>query len=193
VASTDTLPPLAQAYTAGDADRESHWQSLLELITQAVHLQRTAVRYALQTPAAGAALLAITQWLESGPAPAALPASTPKTKPKAKVKPLPTLRRWAQKRSSRLHEKLQTALQDQSEPDSQHRARILAKRMRYSLEALTPLLKKRRARRWQRQALALQTDLGSSRDLQQAAALAAKLEAAPGLSEFLRGFAAGQA
>jgi len=193
VASTDTLPPLAQAYTAGDTDRENHWQSLLELITQAVHLQRTAVRYALQTPAAGAALLAITQWLESGPAPTALPASTPKTKPKAKTKPLPTLRRWAQKRSSRLHEKLQTALQDQSEPDSQHRARILAKRMRYSLEALTPLLKKRRARRWQRQALALQTDLGSSRDLQQAAALAAKLEAAPGLSEFLRGFAAGRA
>lgn len=187
VAGSDTLPPLAQAYTAGDASREKHWQSLLELITQAARLQRTAVRYALQTPAAGAALLAITQWLESGPPPAALPA------PKEKGKPLPSLRRWAQKRSARLHEKLKAALKDQSQPDSQHRARILAKRMRYSLEALAPLLKKRRARRWQQQALALQTRLGSCRDMQQAAALAAKLEAAPGLSEFLRGFAAGRA
>ncbi len=190
VASTDTLPPLAQAYAAADADREKHWQSLLELLAQAARLQRTAVRYALQAPAAGAALLAITQWLESGPALAALPASTPKVK--AKAKPLPALRRWAKKRSTRLHENLKIALKDQSQPDSQHRARILAKRMRYSLETLAPLLKKRRARRWQQQALALQTSLGSSRDLQQAAALAAKLEAAPGLSEFLRGFAAGQ-
>ena len=195
VASTDTLPPLAQAYTAADADRENHWQSLLELITQAARLQRTAVRYALQTPATGTALLAITQWLESRPALAALPApaSTPKTKVKVKVKPLPTLRRWAQKRSARLHGKLQAALKNQSQPDSQHRARILAKRMRYSLETLAPLLKQRRARRWQQQALALQTSLGSCRDMQQAAALAAKLQAAPGLSEFLRGFAAGQA
>ena len=193
VASTGTLPPLAQAYTAGDASRENHWQNLQKLITESSRLQRTAVRYALQTPAVGAALLTITQWLESGPAPAALPASKSKEKSKAKATPLPSLRRWAQKRSARLHEKLKAALKDQSQPDGQHRARILAKRMRYSLEALAPLLKQRHARRWQQQALALQTSLGSSRDMQQAAALAAKLEAAPGLSEFLRGFAAGQA
>ncbi|MCX7257440.1 MAG: CHAD domain-containing protein [Polaromonas sp.] len=196
VASTDTLPPLAQAYTAADASRENHWQNLQELITESSRLQRTAVRYALQTPAAGAALLAITQWLESGPALAALAAPAapaPKATAQAKAKPLPSLRRWAKKRSARLHEKLKIALQDLSQPDSQHRARILAKRMRYSLETLAPLLKKRRAQRWQQQALALQTNLGSSRDLQQAAVLAAKLEAAPGLSEFLRGFAAGQA
>lgn len=191
VAGADTLPPLAQAYTAADADREKHWQNLLELITQAARLQRTAVRYALQTPAVGAALLAITQWLESGPAPAALAACA--STPKSKIKPLPALRRWARKRSARLHDKLQAALKDPSQPDSQHQVRILAKRMRYSLDALAPLLKQRRTQRWQQQALALQTCLGSSRDLQQAAALAARLEAAPGLSEFLRGFAARQA
>lgn len=193
VASTDTLPPLAQAYAAKDADREKHWQSLLELITQATRLQRTAVRYALQTPAVGAALLTLTQWLESGPTLAAPSAAPAKAKGKIREKPLPALRRWAQKRSARLHAKLQAALKDPSQPDSQHRIRILAKRMRYSLETLAPLLKKRRAQRWQQQALALQTSLGSRRDLQQAAALALRLEAAPGLAEFLRGFAAGQA
>lgn len=190
VAGTDTLPPLAQTYTAADTDREKHWQNLLELISQAARLQRTAVRYALQTPAAGAALLAITEYLESGLAlkTPAVPSTTP-----SKAKSLPPLRRWAQKRSARLHKNLQRALKDLSQPDSQHRARILAKRMRYSLETLAPVLKQRRARRWQQQALALQTRLGSNRDLQQAAVLAAKLEAAPALAEFLRGLAAGQA
>ena len=184
VARTDTLPPLEQTYTAGHTHREKHWQSLLERLTQAAQLQRTAVRYALQTPAAGAALLAITQWLESGPALAA---------PHTPHKSLPALRRWTQKRSARLHDKLQSALKHLSQPDSQHRTRILAKRMRYSLETLAPLLKQRRVRRWREQALALQTNLGNCRDMQQVAVLATKLQAPPELSEFLRGFAAGQA
>jgi len=186
VARTETLPPLAEAYTAADTRREAHWQAMVQAFTQAARLQRTAVRYALQTPAAGAALLAITQWLETLPALLQAPGETPAKHQRA-------LRRWARSRMASLHAKLKTALKDASQPEAQHRARILAKRMRYNLETLQPLLPKRRSQRWYRQALALQTEIGRSRDVLQASVLAAKLEADPGLAEFLRGIAAGQA
>lgn len=72
-------------------------------------------------------------------------------------------------------------------PESQHRARILAKRMRYGLEALHDLLPRKRANRWLQQATRLQTDIGLARDLMQAHALVAQLGLEQGLAEFLRG------
>jgi CHAD domain-containing protein len=70
--------------------------------------------------------------------------------------------------------------------------RILAKRQRYAIEALRPLLPKQRTERWYQQACSLQTTLGATRDLMQASMLATTLEANRGLAEFLRGVAVGR-
>ncbi len=200
VARTDTLAALADAYTAPDgadggnsasAQRQEKWQAMQEALTQAAHLGRKSVGHALQAPAVGATLLAITQWLEELPGDPA--PDSAQTKAKAKTGRKRSLRRWARQRIARLHGQMTLALQDTANPQSLHRARILSKRLRYGIEALHPLLPKRPVQRWLPQAIKLQTRIGATRDVQQAAALAASLGADPGLAEFLRGVAAGQA
>ena len=181
VARTDTLPPFADAYTAGDTRRAQAWQAMTQALTHSANLQRKAVRYALQEPAVGAILLATTQWLEG--------LSAPKEPGDARVKPEVSLRHWARRRIVHLHAQLKLALKDAGSPDSQHRARILAKRMRYGIEALRSLLPKKRSQRWYQQATSLQTSIGATRDVMQAATLVARLEVDRGLVEFLRGVA----
>lgn len=184
VALTDTLPPLADAYTAGDAQRTDAWQAMTQALLQAANLQRKSARYALHEPTVGATLLAATQWLEQLSA---------QTRPvDAGIEGKVFLQGWARRRLVRLHEQLKLAGRDRSSPEGQHRVRILAKRMRYGIEAMRTLLPKRRTKRWYQQAASLQTSLGASRDVMQAGVLAAKLEADRGLVEFLRGVAVGQ-
>jgi len=184
VAWTDTLPPLADAYTAGDARRTDAWQAMTQNLLQAANLQRKSVRYALHEPAVGATLLATTQWLEE--------LSAPSGPGDAGVEVKVSLRRWSRRRIVRLHRQLKIARKDTDNPDSQHRVRILAKRMRYGIEALRIFLPKRRAKRWYLQATSLQLNLGAARDVMQAGALVAKLEVDRGLVEFLRGVGVGQ-
>jgi len=184
VARTETLPPLADAYAAGDARRAAKWQAMAEALAQAAVLQRKSVRYALDAPALGAALLATTEWLETLPAANVSDQARPARK-------MP-LRRWARRRTDRLHRQLKRALLDTAQPESQHRARILSKRLRYGIEALRALLPKRQAQRWLEQATALQTRMGASRDMVQAGLLVARLGADRGLVDFLRGVAVGQ-
>ncbi|NDP61406.1 CYTH and CHAD domain-containing protein [Polaromonas sp.] len=186
VARTDTLPLLADAYRAGNAQRAEKWQAMLLALSDAARLQRKSIGHALEVPAVGATLLTITEWLEN------LPRQKGPADHKADASRRP-LRRWARQRIGRLHRKLQRALDDSAHPQSLHRARILAKRLRYAIEALQPLLSRRQTKRWLLQAVQLQADIGSARDLQQASVLAARLEIDPGLAEFLRGVAAGQA
>ena len=184
VAGTETLPQWAQAYAAGDASREARWQAMTLALTQAAQVQRKAVGYALEKPAVGAALLGITQWLEALPQVAAQGDA-----PRAHEVPL---RRWARQRIARLHRQLKGAMQAGDTPENQHRIRILAKRLRYGIEALKPLLSRRRAARWHEQASGLQTGIGLARDMVQAGSLMASLGVDRELAEFLRGVAAGQ-
>lgn len=185
VARSDTLPPWAEAYAAGEARRAEAWQAMLRHLDDAAMLQRKAVRYALREPAVGACLLAFTEWLESVPAASPADAARPGISS--------SLRPWARRRILRLHDQLKRARRDSATPEQQHRVRILAKRLRYGIEALRPLLTKRRGQRWYQQALDLQSRLGATRDVGQAAALVAQLEVERGLVEFLRGLAAGLA
>ncbi|MEI8169964.1 MAG: CHAD domain-containing protein [Rhodoferax sp.] len=184
VALTETLPPLANAFVAGDVRRGQTWDEMTAAMTLASDLQRKAVRYALQEPLLGACLLATTQWLE------ALPSTkpTPKTGPAAKE----SLRHWTQRRLTRLHDQLHRALKNIDTPEDQHRVRILAKRMRYGIEAMRPLVPKRNAQRLYQESTSLQVDIGATRDTTQAVALVARLQADRGLIEFLRGVAACQ-
>lgn len=184
VALHDTLPPLLDAYAEGDSQRAQVFQATIQNLGTAADRQRQAVRSALQMPATDAALRASTQWL------AGLAASKPPGRA-AKKTPRP-LQAWARQRISHLRERLKDATRNAHSPQSQHRARIVAKRLRYGIEALRPLLWKRRAQRWHQQATALQTRIGNTRDIAQAAALLAKLASNPGLVEFLRGLALGR-
>lgn len=182
VARTETLLPWQQPYTAGDPRRTEKWQALEQALQQAAQLQRKAVRYALEQPAVGATLLALTQWLEDV---AAL--ETPAAPEKIRKK---HLQHWARRRMKRLHEQLQQALADEGRPDSQHRVRLLAKRVRYGVEALRPLLPPRTSRRWHQQAVKLQTRIGTARDRQRAAAVVSTLDVDRELMGFVRGWAA---
>lgn len=184
VACTTTLPDLAQSYCAGDAQRTDAWQAMAQTLQHAADLQRKSVRYALLEPAVGAALLVITQWLEGLlvlPGPGG-------TRDASTV----SLRRWSRLRLARMHRKLQLARKDSHSPESQHQVRILAKRMRYGIEALHGCLPARRAQNWYRQAKNLQRSLGAERDVIQAGALAEKFEVDRGLVGFLQGVAIGR-
>lgn len=185
VACTETLPQLADAYSAGDLRRAEAWQAMTQALLQAADLQRKSVRYALQEPAVGTTLLTIAQWLEGL---AALP-ETDGEQEELKI----SLRRWSRQRITRMHRQLKLARKDGDNPDSQHRIRILAKRMRYGIETLRTCLPKRRAKHWYEQAINLQTGLGAARDVVQAGLLVAKFEGDRGLVEFLNGVATGQA
>ena len=190
VACTQTLPALQPLWVAGDAARAPAWQAMEQAFAQAALAQRRAVRRALQTPAVGAALLATTEWLETLAVPpgADSAAGQDGQAPSASRK---ALRHWLRRRMARLHARWKKALADTAHVQSQHRARILAKRLRYNAEALRPLLPAR-AQRWQQQASRLQQGLGAARDVVQAGVLAARLDVDPALAGFLRGFAAGQ-
>ncbi|MBG6075554.1 CYTH and CHAD domain-containing protein [Polaromonas sp. CG_9.11] len=185
VARTETLPSLAEAYRAGNAQRAEKWQAMLQALSDAAGLLGKSIAHALEVPAVGATLLAITQWLED------LPRQKVPTNHKADAS-RKSLRRWARQRTRRLHRNLQRALADSAQPESLHRARLLAKRLRYAIEALWPLLPRRQTKRWLPQAIQIQADIGGARDLQQASVLAARLEIDTGLAEFLRGVVAGQ-
>ncbi|OGB33177.1 MAG: adenylate cyclase [Burkholderiales bacterium RIFCSPLOWO2_12_FULL_61_40] len=186
VALTETLPPFLDAYAQGDAQRVQTFETMLGTLATAAASQRKSVQTALQTPAIGLALLATTQWLEELTTPP-VPGHTATEVPM----PMP-LRPWARRRIARLHKRMEDATQDAPGAEDLHRIRIFAKRLRYGIEALEPLLWKRRAQRWHQKATALQTSIGSARDITQASALAAKLPVDPGLVEFLRGLAAGR-
>jgi len=185
VACYETLPPLADTYIAGDAQRADAWQVMTQGLLQAVNLHRKSVRDALQDPSVGSALLSTTQWLEQ------LTAPNGQTNVGSDLKV--SNQNWGWRRIIRLHRQLKIACKDSNNPDSQHRVRILAKRMRYGIESVQSWLPKQRAKRWYLQATDLQLSLGAARDLLQAAALVEKLDVDRGLAEFLRGLAAGQA
>jgi inorganic triphosphatase YgiF len=183
VARLETLPALSGAFIAGDARRERAWQQANRRLTQAATVQRAQLLQTLETPALGAALLGITRWLEEPDTQALSTAEGVRDE---------SLRHWSRRRVARLHVQLQLALKDCATPAGQHRARILAKRLRYGIEALRPLLSERRTRRWYQQAVEVQTGIGAQRDLLQAARLLADNVADRGLAEFLRGVAAGR-
>lgn len=184
VALTTTLPPLADAYIEEDDRRNKAWQAMTTALLQAANLQRKSLRHALGEPSVGATLLAITQWLEE--------LSALNGHGATEVEQKAPLQDWARRRLDRLHRQFKLAGEGKVNLDRQHRVRILAKRLRYGIEALRTLLPKKRVKRWYQQATDMQSRIGETRDLMQASSMVAKLETDRGLVEFLRGVAVGQ-
>ncbi len=184
VASTDTLPTLESAFIAGNTRRANDWQVMTQALGQATAIKRRAVRRALKNPRLRTALLDITEWLET---------LDKEDAPGAKAgKPEIGVRPWARRRIARLHDQMKLDLKAPASTENQHQARIAAKRLRYGIETLRPLLPKQRAKRWAEQAVYLQSSLGAARDLVQAGELVGQLQVDAGLVEFLRGVAVGK-
>jgi CHAD domain-containing protein len=173
VAATEVFALYAQGYQGGDRRRRQRWAQLEALLNEAQEEQRQALRQCLTEPAVGLCLLQLTRWIET----AALEA--PQSGHRAA--------KWLKKRVARLAEQMRSIPAHTQDALEQHHLRILAKRLRYSVESLRPLLPRKRAERWYRSATACQTRIGMERDQQQALALAEQLQAPEGIVEFLRG------
>ncbi len=77
-------------------------------------------------------------------------------------------------------------------PSVLHEVRLMAKRTRYSIEALHDVLPRRIVRRWHPAAVALQKSIGADRDLVQAIGQLERIEARHDLTAFVRGVATGR-
>jgi len=179
VALHETLPPLAQAYIAGDTHRAEVWQALVQTLTEATRQQRQTVRTTLLQATTQHSLQATARWLQG------LPAG--KKQAETNPKRTETLRHWVRRRVTHLHQELQAQRRLADDAESQHRVRILAKRMRYAIEAFGPLLPVLHSKRWYAQARELQAGIGAARDIALATALVEQLSPEGGPADFLRG------
>lgn len=184
VAHTESLPPLGPLFMAGDTERARAWQAMMEELDKNRSRARTQVRALLAHTMTAQALLAVTVWLESL-ATAGDAAATRHDTGESR-------RTWARKRVRRLGRDLRQACRQLDDAESQHRARILAKRLRYGVESLRALLPATRTKRWHRRAQRWQSALGDQRDLTQAVEQVARLRDYPAIAGFLRGYLAGK-
>jgi CHAD domain-containing protein len=176
VALTETLPALADAYVMGDEQRAQSWQVLLEALKQETEQRRDTARSALQLPTVGACLLDISQWLEQ----------------LSEVEELPPVhkgssRHWVERQILRLNKQMENARTEAETFDQWHQVRILAKRLRYSSEAMQELLPGHLGKHYISRAVEIQSSIGAKRDIAQASALVTKLNLDRCIAEFLRG------
>lgn len=183
VAAAETLPMLANAYTVGDAASKARWRGMETSLADAVARQRSAVLGVLERPDVGSALVEVTQWLEIELPAGSVGHASARTGQAAD---------WVLRRLTRLHSKLKDQPVHAHDPQVQHHIRILAKRLRYGVEALRPLLPKRKSRRWLQEATRLQGNIGSARDIANAVDIVQQLNVDAGIVEFLRGVAFGE-
>ena len=167
---------------AAQARRQRDWRQMNQALQCSAEAQRSVVRSELKQTNVVATLLALTAWVDGlspatqGVAPATVP-----------------LRPWVRQRLAVWRSRFKKAIQSgrhSASPEQQHRARILAKRLRYGVEALGDWLPAQRSRRWRQQAAQVQTKLGVARDLLQAHCLAAGVAADDDILRFLQHLAA---
>ncbi len=182
VARFDTLPALADLYIAGNGRRAKHLRTMSQALEHAAQMELADLRAALQAPAVGTCLLLMTQWLENL-------SGSPQTD-KAAMHLTESLASFAKRRTGRLHQQLQHICQ-LDEADNAHQIRLLAKRLRYNVESLRPLLPKKLGLAEHQLALQLQARLGAQRDVAQALHLLTQLGAAPELLAFMQGYCLG--
>lgn len=184
VACSETLPGWIAAYADGDPARLELARQTLDQMAAASQTQRDMVRALLAQPGTGLALLGLAHWLHelSGAA-----AEQEAARRKAE-------RAWARERSvrllSRLHRSIEHSSRDDATMPEQHQTRLLAKRVRYSVETLFDLLPEKKAGRWLRESSRVQSRIGAERDLLRAIELLQQSAAGSGLLDFLRGVAA---
>jgi inorganic triphosphatase YgiF len=181
VALAGTLPLIAPIYTSEDSARQLHWDQFRQSLAEAAKIQRFVVRDAIRVPVVGTTLLSITRYIEEmSPIDAVVTESKPRR-----------INSWTEHRLQSLKRKLEQSIQIAADTDGQHRARILAKRLRYGLESMHAVLPNRLVKRWLKKASTLQDSIGLSRDFQRLYQFAVEFSAEAGLVEFLRGYSCG--
>ncbi len=184
VACSETLPSWSEAYAEDDPARLGLARQALDQLRAARQVQREMARRLLAQPGTGLGLLGLARWLHelSG---AAVVQEAGRRKAE---------RAWARERSARLLGRLHRSIEDSSRDDAsmpeQHQTRLLAKRVRYSVETLFDLLPRKKADRWVRESSQVQGHIGAERDLLRAIELLQQSAAGSGLLDFLRGVAA---
>lgn len=184
VARLESLPALRSAYVAQSDAHAQAWDGLLQQLERQAQERRGAARQALLDTGVGLCLLQTTRWLDT-----CEPATDAQTLADDAG---PSLRQWATRRATRLHNRLKLANKHAMDPESRHGTRMLAKRTRYSIEALRDVLPRHITHKWYRQAVDTQKTIGSDRDLQQAIVLLGRLAAPEPIVAFLRGVAVGR-
>jgi inorganic triphosphatase YgiF len=178
VALTETLPLIAPSYTSDELNRQLRWNKFVQSLTHAAQIQRIAIRDAIRSPVVGSTLLCITRYIEEmSPIDAVVPDSKARR-----------LESWTAHRLQNINHKLDEAVESAVDKAAQHRARIVAKRLRYGIESMQAVIPNRIAKRWLKKAATLQGSIGYSRDVQRLCQLAAEFGADAGLVEFLRGY-----
>ena len=185
VAVTQTLPQWRRTYidsglktSAAQARRRRDWRQMSQALQRLADEYRCLVRCELGRSPVVATLLALTAWVAG--LTAAWPCDESASVP---------LRRWARRRLAHWHACFKAAIKTgrySANPERQHRARIMAKRLRYAVDALGFLLPAQRSRLWRQRATQVQTKLGAARDLLQAHALAESVAADEDILAFLQ-------
>lgn len=163
VARYDILPRVAELMPGGVAAMNQEWQQLYAALETEAKARRTALRRLLVKPAIGDALWEQVLWLLQ------LREYGQQNSPPAHGRD--ALVKWARHHVGRLHQKFKHARARCRDAETQHRARIWAKRLRYASEDFGSLLP-HAARKWHKEAARLQSSFGEQRDLQTAVALA---------------------
>lgn len=184
VAMNDTLPPLEYVYSGGNTERVQRWQAMTLVLAQARPIQRKAVQSALEDPATVTSIELTSRWIEE--------LTVKKIGGSEKGRTKTNLRHWIRRRVGRLHRELHRDFQHPENPTREHRVRILAKHLRYSIELFRPLLAKRCGSTWYQEAIQLQSTLGLGRDLIQTRIRLERLDIDQEILDFLRGVEAGQ-
>jgi len=144
---TQWLPALARAIELAEHD---DWARLMQRAERQRAQRRRRLSEALSSPRFARAALCLLQWAQSAPAPGA------------------SLQALAPAALGRGHRRLLAAgrgLPDLPAPDM-HRLRILAKRQRYALELLSPMVGRSAPARTLKQLSRLQQTLGEANDFQ---------------------------
>jgi triphosphatase len=175
VFATATLPTLLAAH--GDARTARSLRTRAGLRRRAAY---DALREALRSTRWTRLLLALARWL-----------AEPAAAPEPGVESLPAFaRRAVNKRHKRLLR--DAARLSALTPAERHELRLDAKRLRYALEGLAPLFRRKRVAAHLEALSEIQDDLGRANDAAVAARLLAELRPPGGFAEFARGWFAAQ-
>lgn len=163
VARHEILPRVGALMPGGSAADEQEWRPLCAALEAEAGARRTALRRLLVHPAIGEALWEQVLWL--------LQLRDDGLQFHSRAGGKKALAKWARHHVGRIHRKFERARARCRDAETQHRARIWAKRLRYASEDFGGLLPDA-AKKWRKEASQLQSSFGEQRDLQTAATLA---------------------
>lgn len=176
VALEETLPAWCNLYTKGHSARRVQWNAMIQELQLHREQGRLAIELVGNEPDIKAGLQCVSAWIEA--------LSTTAHSDVAHLSGK-EWRGWIEHRLDRLNRILVHKCH-QADLRNQHKARILAKQLRYEVEILQSLLSKRWVHQSLKKARTLQTAIGRQRDRRSAHQLVKSLHHYPAVADFIR-------